>query len=55
MSPVTRLTRLPGRILWSVYMGNFNLVEPAALNSRNKTKLVWSALLTLVTLRMKLI
>jgi len=27
MSPVTRLARLPGQILMSVYMGNFSLVD----------------------------
>ena len=27
MSPVTRLARLPGRILLSVHMGNFSLVD----------------------------
>ena len=39
MSPVTRRAQLPGRILLSVYVGNFSPVARDE-NSRNKTKMV---------------
>ena len=38
MSPLTRLARLLGRILWCAQMGNFNPVDQ--MNSRNTTKMV---------------
>ena len=38
MSPVTGLARLPGRILWSVHMGNFS---PVNRDEIHKTKPKW--------------
>lgn len=31
MSPVTGLARLPGRLFWSVHMGNFSTVDRAEI------------------------
>ena len=61
MSPVTGLARLPGRILWCVYMGNLSPVdrdEFKKLNQNREHKLTLFATViafwTLVTLLIKL-
>ena len=36
MSSVTRLTRLPGRILWRVHMGNFSPVNQDEFKKHNQ-------------------
>ena len=62
MSPVTGLTRLPGRILWCVHIWEI-LARSTGMNSRNTTKMAEHkrvlfatviALWTLVTLLIKL-
>ena len=63
MSPVTGLSRLPGRILWCVHMGNFSPVDRDKFKRHNHNgqvehKLVLFATViaiwTLVTLLIKL-
>ena len=36
MSLVTGLARLPGRILWCVHMGNFNMVDRDEFKKHNQ-------------------
>ena len=36
MSPVTKLARLPGRILWCVHMGNFSPVDQDEFKKHNQ-------------------
>ena len=60
MSPVTVLAPLPGRILWSVHMGNFSPVDRDEIQeTKLKQKLASFAtvvaLWTIVTLLTKLI
>ena len=36
MSPVTRLARLVGQILWCVHMGNFSQVDRSEFKKHNQ-------------------